>query len=154
MNKFIFCDGSEVNYWLDKNGYFICKIKGKNTKVHRRQFLLSRGFLTPGLTINHIDGDKENNSPENLEEMTFSENAKHSWKNGLARPNKGSAHGRAILDEMKVLAILTMPKKKKNGRGDGWGNKQLADIFGVSEARISNIRAGKEWLSVYAAIRD
>lgn len=37
----------------------------------------------PGLVVNHIDGDKTNSSPENLEWITQSENVIHAVKAGL-----------------------------------------------------------------------
>jgi hypothetical protein len=86
--------------------------------------------------------------------MTFSENAKHSWVNNLAKPCKGSSHGRSVLDEIKVLTILTMPKNSKNGVGNGWTNKSISDCFGVSTTRINAIRNGREWKHVHDALRN
>lgn len=34
-------------------------------------------------TVNHIDGDKQNNHVDNLEWATYQENAQHAWANGL-----------------------------------------------------------------------
>lgn len=153
-NKFLFSDGTIKNTWKNNDGYFMFKIKSKNKSVHRHVFELVNGKIPTGLTINHVDGNKLNNKIENLELMTFSQNAKHSWENGLADPCVGERHGRSVLDNMKVLTILTMPKNPKNGVGDGWANKTLSDIFGVSVTRISAIRNGKEWKHISGPIRN
>lgn len=42
-----------------------------------------------GLVVDHIDGDKLNNKPENLEYVTRSESVKRSYKNGLLTNQAG-----------------------------------------------------------------
>lgn len=57
--------------------------KAKCTRVHR---LVAETFIpNPDNLpqINHIDGNKENNSVSNLEWVTALENTSHAWKNGL-----------------------------------------------------------------------
>lgn len=122
--------------------------------VHRLIYAHVKGVIPEGLTINHIDGNKHNNEITNLELMTFSENAKHSWENSLAKPRKGECHGRSILDDIKALTIITMPKNPKNGIGQGWKNETLAKLYGVSSTRISAIRNEREWKHIHDSIRD
>jgi hypothetical protein len=70
------------------NGYrFVCLRKNginKNVLVHR---LVAKSFV-PNYEelkcVNHLDGDKLNNSIENLEWCTFSQNRKHAYATGLA----------------------------------------------------------------------
>ena len=57
-----------------------------NTTVHR---CVAKAFIpnpTKKKTVNHIDGNKQNNSLENLEWATYSENHIHAFKAGLKTP--------------------------------------------------------------------
>jgi hypothetical protein len=75
---------------LSKNGQ-------SNTKaVHR---LLAQAFIPNPenkATVNHLDGNKLNNSIENLEWATYSENAIHAYKTGLYKSTERKR--RLILD--------------------------------------------------------
>lgn len=66
------------------NGYdeFGCKIV-INVQIHRLVWLVYNGLINEGYQINHIDGNKLNNSLTNLELTTPSDNAKHAIENGL-----------------------------------------------------------------------
>jgi hypothetical protein len=154
LNKFLLPCGTIKNVWKNRNGYLVCKLNGKNKPIHRVVYEHFNGEIKNNLTVNHKDGKKLNNDISNLELMTFSENAKHSWENGLARPCKGQNHGRSILDDIKVLAIITCPRRSKNGKGHGVTNKELSDLFGVSVARINAIKNGREWKHIHDLIKD
>ena len=75
----------------DKKGYQRIRLInniGKKTTflVHR---LVATAFIENDENnpcVNHIDGNKENNTVENLEWCTFAENTRHAWKMGL-NPN-------------------------------------------------------------------
>lgn len=69
-------DGYELVYLSDKGFQ-------KTTHVHR---LVAKSFIQNPerkRTVNHIDGNKENNKVENLEWATHSENMIHAWDIGL-----------------------------------------------------------------------
>lgn len=58
----------------------LCKTKRYNKLVHR---LIAETFIENTLNkpcVNHIDGNKKNNSINNLEWVTYSENEKHSYR--------------------------------------------------------------------------
>lgn len=77
---------------IKNNGYqFVQLYKDnimKNLHVHR---LVAQAFI-PNLEnktqINHIDGNKLNNSVNNLEWVTSNENNKHKWDTGLQKPSE------------------------------------------------------------------
>lgn len=76
-----------LKQYEDKNGYMYVTLqkdkKRKTIKVHR---LVGEHFI-PNLenkrTINHIDGNKHNNTVENLEWATYKENQQHAIRTGL-----------------------------------------------------------------------
>lgn len=77
---------------IDRGGYNSVVVV-KNGKpgsawVHRLVAIAFHGTPEQGKIVNHIDGNKLNNRPENLEWCTPSENSKHNYKIGLQKPQK------------------------------------------------------------------
>lgn len=58
----------------------------------------------------------------------------------MSRDKKGSANGRAKLDEKMVKEILTRWKNESAGN--------LAHYYGVCKSTIKSIRQGKSWAHV------
>lgn len=82
-----------LHTWLANKGYPNTKLHGKNIHIHK---IVARCFHGPrpeGLVINHLDGNKENNHPSNLEYCTQGENIKHSVIMGLHVANHPERHG-------------------------------------------------------------
>lgn len=79
--------------------------------VHR---LVALAFLgepqNPKMEINHVDGDKLNNVPENLEWTTRSQNIKHYYNslNGLRNRPRGRSQWQAKFtdDEVRMIRLL------------------------------------------------
>ena len=140
--------GKKLKPAFNKDGYPTAKFGSRTRTIHRVLYECFKGGIPKGLEIDHIDGDRTNNSLDNLEAVTHKENIrraalKGSYKNNPLR--QGQKHGRAILDDMQVLTIRTMAKKEPNGMGDGWSHVELAKLYGVSATRIYGIRSNREW---------
>lgn len=87
--------------------------------------------------VNHIDGDKLNNSVSNLEWCSFQENMSHAYRTGL-KTNLGMNNGRTILNEDIVKDIYL----------DLVEGKRVCDIaekYGVSRSCISKIKKKDNW---------
>ena len=73
--------------WISRYGYLEISIKGKHYHIHQ---LIANALLDytlgTGYEINHIDGNKLNNSLDNLEIVSHSENMRHAWRTGLINP--------------------------------------------------------------------
>lgn len=116
--------------------------------VHR---LVAEAFLgpqpSPTHQVNHIDGDKLNNTLENLEWVTSAENNRHARRHGLAPRNtatrlRGSDHHQATLTEEAVIDI-----RRRVGRRDALLN-DLAIEYGVSRRTIADAANGRTWQHV------
>ena len=83
---------------LTDDGYLVLDLYGKNKRekvlVHRlvATAFLSGGKDLTGLEVNHIDGNKLNNSVENLEWVSPSQNCQHAWNTGLQKKKYGKDH--------------------------------------------------------------
>ena len=87
-------------------------------------------------TVNHKDGNKTNNSVNNLEYVTYSCNNAHAYNSGFK--SSGEKHYLAILTEDDVRSIRDRLSNKDK-------SVDIAEKYGVSSATISLIKSGKNW---------
>lgn len=134
--------GNLLKPYKSKRGYlmYILQRDGK-AKGFTAHSLVARAFIgerPEGLTINHRDGNKENNHVDNLEYVTQKENSQHAADTGLLLPQKGTAHGMAKLTDEMVLEIR---KRAANGEKQ----RELATEYKVSFQTISKIVRRLRW---------
>jgi hypothetical protein len=137
-NYSICIDGTLINMsngkikkWTkDTNGYIKAQIWVNNSPINITQHrILAECFIDnigKKPQVNHINGVKSDNRIENLEWVTQSENAIHSFKNGLQKP-KGP--------NKKVIDVVT---------GRVFESVTLASKYiGVSRSHLSNMLIGR-----------
>jgi len=113
---------------LSKNG------KYKTIMVHR---LVAKYFLgKSNLTVNHINGNKLNNTVENLEWLSMEDNYQHAKNNGLLAI--GEKNGNSKLKERDIILI-----RKKHNNGKSY--RFIAKEFGVSKTTIGKIIKKISW---------
>ena len=126
-----------------RTGYKFCQLykdkKMYNLNIHR---LVAECFLEKKHSldfVNHIDGNKHNNTVENLEWCSNEYNHKHATETGLKA--KGVKIKTSKLNDNCVLAIKYFLKK-------GVSKSELSKAFNVSIATIIFISQNKTWKHV------
>ena len=128
---------------ISTNGYMKvslrCNGKRYTRNIHR---MLAQTFIENKENlpcVNHIDGNKLNNSLLNLEWVSYSRNTQHAYDNGLTKVAKGES--KSMLTNKDVLNIVKMKK-------DGGTLRGIAKEFGISASSVSDIVLGRTWSHV------
>lgn len=134
-----------LSFVKDKDGYMKVRLlttSGRHAfSVHR---LILETFLPNSqsgiLQVNHIDGNKENNSIENLEWTTCQENIQHAIRLGLRAnivgDNNNAPHTLCEEQVKEIIPLLLEGKKTI---------PQIAKQFCVSISAIERIKYKKTW---------
>jgi DNA-binding transcriptional regulator YiaG len=106
--------------------------KCKTFAVHR---LIASVYIPNPLNlpvINHLDGNKENNSINNLEWCSHKDNVQHAEKTGLTHHAKGKRckHGHFVISD--ILKIRELYKQ-------GLSQYKIASMYNVSRSAIQQI---------------
>lgn len=132
-----------LSTWVDAYGYKRVKLTnktdGKSTKIHR---ILCEAFLPNPENkpyINHKDGNKLNNSLENLEWCTPAENIQHAYDSGLMPRKYGEENPVSKLSYKDIEQIRILRKTR------GYTYKELGEMFGVSSSQIGKIVNKRSW---------
>lgn len=124
----------ELRPTIAGSGYWAVNYKIEGTRhiayVHRLVMEAFFGLNADRKEVNHIDGDKSNNTLSNLEWVTHSENHRHAAGAGLSAVTALSPDAvRSI--KAKLRLGLTMAR--------------IAKEHGVSVSAINHIKHGRTW---------
>jgi len=116
---------------------------GSRRNVHRLFIhqIVASVFIGPcpkGYQVNHIDGNKCNNYPSNLEYLTMQDNVSHARRTGLLDVRRERSP-KAKLGESDVAKIRAMYQTGE------WSQRKLARKFSVSQAQIGRIVRNESW---------
>lgn len=111
----------------------------RNIMVHRLIYALHHELPTidSDLVINHKNGIKNDNRPDNLELVTNTENIRHALDTGLRRVENNNT---AKLTWEKVGEIRELIQTGK------YSDREIGDMYDVSKTSIRNIRICKTWV--------
>lgn len=119
--------GYETPCWrwlkaLDKDGYGTCSVDNRYVRAHRLSYEWDRGPIAEGLVLDHLCRVSACVNPDHLEPVTVREN---------------TLRGRTPkLTTEQVAAIRAATHLQ---------GKEIARIYGMSEAQISRIRNEHQW---------
>ena len=127
--------------FISPTGYLHLELKKdnvkKNYRVHR---LVTQTYIDNPENkpqVNHIDGNKLNNSIENLEWCTSSENNKHAYKSGLKCQNGEKNHQSKLLSR-DIRNIRDM-------RNNGHTHQYIANKFNIARQTVGDICNRRRW---------
>lgn len=134
----------ELKPYVTQGGYvevgFVASRRRYRALLHRLVAMAFCDGYAEDKCVNHINGDKLDNRPSNLEWVTLAENTAHAWTTGLVDLNGDKQPG-SKLTPTQVRAI----RRLLDG---GASCNAIAEAVGVSSSTIYFIRDGKRWANV------
>lgn len=129
----------KLNFNPPKDKYSYISYKGKKVNLARLVYAkFGKNELEEDLVINHIDGNKINNSIRNLELITQGENNRHRYQALGHKPVIG--HFKLTFE----IAELIRDEKQK-----GTSQNKLAKKYGIAKSTVSDIVNYKIWKNKY-----
>lgn len=114
-----------------QNYFYACaRVDGNTTEMHRWIMRLTIGNKTPGIVIDHINGDSLDNRLANLRQVSYSINAANSQRKannmrGISKVKNGKYRVRVFRDGIRTqkAGIATMQEAIE------YRNKLWAEVF-------------------------
>lgn len=130
------------------SGYLACFMsadgESRHVRVHRVVAIAIHGPPpSSAWEVDHLDGDKRNNRPGNLQWVTRREN----HNRAVAMGNKAALRG----EELSIAAVLTAEQAREvhRLRSCGMLQREIGARFGITQSGVSVILRGKTWPSIY-----
>jgi hypothetical protein len=130
---------------ITRFGYL--RIQLHNNKVVKNYFvhnLVANAFIDNPLNkrcVNHLDGNKQNNTLSNLERCSHSENTLHAFRIGLC-DKTGIKNNNAKIEEIDVLAIRYIYKSGLLNQ------KEIGSFYNLSQGNIGKITRNHIWAHI------
>jgi hypothetical protein len=121
-------------------GYLRIKLSVQNKQtdayVHRLVCEAYYGPCPPGMQCRHLDGDRTNNAPNNLE-----------WTDKATNEQDKVAHGTLPRGERHAASVLTdeMVRIAQRRKRRGETVSAIADEMGVNRHTLADAVAGRRW---------
>ncbi len=118
-------------------GYRFIYYKGHKLSCHRIMYKKFNGMLSEDLVINHLDGNRLNNNPKNLELTTVGGNNLHSYRSNNREPSFGhSKINQGIADDIRT------------DRTAGLTLSELSEKYNLCKSNVSYIINNRTWKKV------
>lgn len=127
--------GKELKWSYDKDGYPRVAVGNTTKAVHR---LVALAFVSNPYNYNevdHIDGNNNNPSADNLEWVSHQENVRRAAARGSY---SGERNSHARLNRYEVIFIKEACKR-------GIKRRELANHFNVTKYAVDDIVSGRNW---------
>ena len=124
----------------DKDGYMIVRVqhngRRRSLKVHRLICSAFHGQCPVSMMSRHLDGERSNNSPDNLRWGTAQDNSDDKWQHGTMCTKEKSGRARFTQTDVDLM---------RSRYANGEIQQTIADDFGTTQSRISEIVTRKTW---------
>lgn len=92
--------------------------------------------------VNHISGNKDDNSEENLEWASPKENINHAYKTGLMTGRKGEKHHMSTITEKQAIEICELLAS------NAFSMNEISSKMGVSYSIVKKIKNKQRWTHI------
>lgn len=110
--------------------------------AHRLVYRHFNGPIPPGMTVNHINGTKDDNRPSNLELASYSEQVVHA-RQVLRRGRLDQGGTKNAMAKLTPEAVDDIRKRRVAGER----LRSIAKSHGISDRTVSKIALGLRWAS-------